>query len=251
MKARHLLVSTAIAGTLLAGAVVTMTLEHPPTTQLGKDIDAFQRKLDQAQRLATSLQAKQQDIEARTQYLEGHVGTGQSGSGENHDARLVAGLRQAHQELAELRAELAALRGGADALSRLPTAATLEPTAEQLAARSDERMTAQLALFETTFHAEAPDPNWSYSAEAQVRDGLQQAMNNTLTVQDLACNASLCRLEASLAVGTDPTEVFRSLDEIVAWDGEIFLNVDQDTGDTQAYFGRPGMPLPRMQSDAL
>ncbi len=144
------------------------------------------------------------------------------------------GLARLQQELAELKNTY-----------ELPIAANPEQafTPEQIEAQAIEQQILQTQLLENTLMSEASDPDWSISAEEQVRSGIDK-VEAELTINDLVCASTVCKLEAS-SKSNDPAEVFRSMDQHLAWDGEIYMTINLDEGHTTAWLGRPGESLPR------
>lgn len=153
----------------------------------------------------------------------------------------VQRLQQALAELHDARQLPAATTAGA---------ATSSPmlTPEQIEAQAAQQQRAQAQLLENTLAAEARDPEWSISAEEKVRAGLS-AVTGELTVNDLVCATTMCKLEAS-STASDASEVFRAMNEHLAWDGEMFVTINLDEGHTTAWLAKPGATLPRADSAA-
>jgi hypothetical protein len=153
----------------------------------------------------------------------------------------IARAQQEMQRLQQELADLGAIRTLPDAAAPAEPAPTMTP--EQIEAQAAQQQRAQTQLLENTLVAEARDPEWSIDAEEKVRAGLG-AVRGELTVNDLVCANTLCKLEVS-STGSDAAAVFRTMNEHLSWDGEMFVTINLDEGHTTAWLGRPGASLPR------
>lgn len=111
---------------------------------------------------------------------------------------------------------------------------------------STRKAQAQERLFEESFAAEEADPQWSLEAKEQLTTRLQGA--GQIQVGKLECASTMCQLSAQTASSADPTSIYRSLQENLAWEGEMYVSMNQETGAMTAYFSRPGNSLPRAAS---
>lgn len=157
--------------------------------------------------------------------------------------RFTREVEQARQALTQIQNEMQAMRTGP---SFTGDGALAQPTPEQMLDISTRKAQAQERLFEESFAAEEADPQWSLEAKEQLTTRLQGA--GQIQVGKLECASTMCQLSAQTASSADPTSIYRSLQENLAWEGEMYVSMNQETGAMTAYFSRPGNSLPRAAS---
>lgn len=245
MKKAHMLTTTTSILAILAFAGIWQTL--PDDRAIMAELKTINQKINiNTARLAGEVSELEQRLSARTDLLEAQTAQLLSANPNIASAHINDDIINAQNELERLKQEMAELKNSHELVSsELPTPI---PSPEQVDAQANEQQRMQVQLLEDTLIAETADPDWSIAAEEQVRTGLIQA-SDELAVDNLVCATTMCKLEAS-SKSDDPAEIFRNMDEHLAWEGEIFMTVNLDEGRTTAWLGRPGESLPRADYSA-
>ncbi len=210
------------------------------------ELKSMNQKIDtSAAALAGRVDNLELRLAARTETLDEQLAQLRSTNPVTATMDVSDNIARAQQDMVRLQQEIARLHDTRNLPVAANPAATAAPTLtpEQIEALAAQQRRVQTQLLETTLVAEARDPDWSVAAEDQVRTGLGK-VSAELTVNDLICASTLCKLEAS-STASDPAEVFRTMNEHLAWDGEMFMTINLDEGRTTAWLGRPGATLPR------
>ncbi len=155
--------------------------------------------------------AKQLRTERPKSSAEGESATSLSG---NENLEL-------HDQLAQVRAEVAALRAQLSATPPAPTAPSEINAVDPTAGRRDPEALAeqqqvwheQMAAVETAFRGERRDGRWSSVTEAAVRDAARSDEGLHSALRSVDCRAQTCRVE----IADDGThKVSRDLPKFVA-----------------------------------
>lgn len=238
------LAGSAVLIVLIAGATLfsiksglvslSEPVQAPPATAMA-NLD------DSSERLARRLAEIERQLKARENQRSGD-------DDDDNNAELSAAMQETQEEIARLKETLAELQNSArtdhnDEQDSVQPIADL--TQEQIEQRMHENQLAQVDLLDATFATEAPDLEWSVDTEQQVLDNFSHS-DSPVAIDSIACAASLCRLEASTDGVTDAADIFRSIDENLGWEGEMFVSFDNQ-GLATAYLARPGQSLPRIE----
>jgi len=162
------------------------------------------------------------------------------------------------QELAALASQVALVnaRQGSEhylALADEPERETWEEgagkqdlTPEEAQSIADEHSRSQVELIEQTMQREETDPQWAEGAQQSLRDAFQDVELTGLHFEDAVCQTTLCRLNLTVDVDTDPGEGFREMRDAIPWEGTGFSRIDAETGEIEVYLARKGHALPRL-----
>jgi len=166
-------------------------------------------------------------------------------------------------ELTSLRSQLAGLNQGQTSIDRIASAdlenseasawdeegATAELTPEEELEQVEAQTLAQIELFEETILAEQSDPEWSSWAELALDDAYRSEEMAGIKLVGAECRTTVCRMELSLDGSASPEETFRKLTELVPWQGEGFVRIDDgvegESAQVVAYLAREGYSLPQ------
>jgi hypothetical protein len=92
---------------------------------------------------------------------------------------------------------------------------------------------------------EAEDPAWADEAETMLRGKLGDGTFPGLTLVDLDCRSTLCRIDVEADDPTLAAQMFERLPLELSWQGNAMMGPDPDHRTTTVmYLSRPGMPLP-------
>lgn len=233
---------TGIKGLLAILAIAAVWQTLPDDSAMMTELKSMNQKIDDnAEHLADQVNDLEQRLTMRTEALENQTAQLRSSNPDIATADINEDIASAQNAMERLKQELEEMRDTHEIPATVNSTAI--PTPEQIEAQADEQRQLQEQLLETTLISEASDPDWSIAAEEQVRAGISK-IDTEMTVNDLICATTMCKLEAS-SKAEDPAEIFRSVDEHLAWEGEIFMTIDLDEGRTTAWLGRPGESLPR------
>lgn len=109
----------------------------------------------------------------------------------------------------------------------------------------------KMALLNSTFNTETPDPNWSHQASEKITQLFEHEQLQGTELLTAACGATLCRIEAE-AIDPNATEQFMThFPFLIDWQGSAFGQIlDNENGvETLVYFvSREDHPLPRVES---
>lgn len=116
---------------------------------------------------------------------------------------------------------------------------------KQLALQEDIRQQQQHDLFESTFSSQDSDPDWSLQAVDKVKSSL--ALLDGLQIDNIECASTICKMTASTTSEGDTMDMYRDVDQKLAWPGQIYMSINENTGAMIAYLGREGNPLPNIE----
>ena len=119
-------------------------------------------------------------------------------------------------------------------------------TPEDEVRRAEAQVQAQIDLLEVTVLAEAPDPVWTSAAERSLQSVFQREEKAGFHLVQTECRTTLCRLELSLDGSVSPEESFHSLVQMMPWQGQAFIRIeDGEGGAVVVYLAREGHALPQ------
>lgn len=155
--------------------------------------------------------------------------------------------RSISREVQAARQELLQIKQEMQALAKPDRAKNLveQITPEQMLELAERKAQAQQRLFEESFAAEEIDPNWSIDIKEQVAHKLKNI--NQIQVSKLECASTMCQLTANANATKDVTQIYREMSEHLAWQGEMHISMNQETGLMTAYLAKPGKSLPRAE----
>lgn len=245
MEKAHMLTITVSAVAALAFAGIWQTL--PDDQAIMAKLNTVNQKInDNTTRLTDEVSELEQRLNVRANLPEAQTTQLTSAKQRIAMEHINDDIINTQNELERLKQEMAQLKNSHKLVSSEPL--TPIPSPEQIDTQANSQQRAQVQLLEDTLITETSDPDWSIAAEEQVRSGLVKA-SGELAVDNLVCATTMCKLEAT-STSNDPAEIFRDMDEKLAWEGEIFMTVDLDEGRTTAWLGRPGESLPRADYSA-
>lgn len=128
-------------------------------------------------------------------------------------------------------------------------ASQTELTPEQMQQRVDDMLESHVALIEETLQTEAPDPQWSGTAQQSLHEAFHSANIHGVTLEDAVCQTTLCRLKFNFDAQTSSDEGFRALQDAVPWEAAGFSRIDDETGEIEVYLAREGHDLPKYAMD--
>lgn len=234
----------AIATAAIAIIAGVLAQRDGDESEIIAELKTLHQKIDgNAATLASRVGELEQRVTARADGLDAQIAELRAINPVTATADVNTDIARAQQEMQRLKDELADLGEAHTLPAAAPADSWAIQTPEQIEAQAAEQQRAQTQLLENTLVAEARDPEWSIGAEEKVRAGLSD-VKDELTVNDLVCASTMCKLEASSA-GGDVAEVFRTMNEHLSWDGEMFVTINLDEGHATAWLGRPGASLPR------
>lgn len=157
---------------------------------------------------------------------------------------LMAQQSQLNKSLSQLSQKFENMVGDLDVLKNQqpePSAQTRETTVvpKNASAMSWDEYDHQLV---SRFTAEPVDPEWS-TASYEKLSGELDAIPGMLEINDLSCASTICRFNGIYDTQqTGRNDVLRKL-ETLAWNGEVDIKSNTNTGELTVYFAKPGHPL--------
>jgi hypothetical protein len=110
--------------------------------------------------------------------------------------------------------------------------------------RAEAQTGARIEVFEGTMRVENADPEWASAAELALNEAFHHEAMAGLRLGRANCRTSLCRLELFLADSRPAEETFQQLIDIIPWDGQGFVRIDEASGEAVLYLAREGYALP-------
>lgn len=144
------------------------------------------------------------------------------------------------REMADTRARQATL--GAAAATPAKAAEEAAPNAEVKAQIEEDRRVQQLQTLDNRLALESRDGEWSSASETSIRSGLGE-ISKQLSIAEVKCASSLCKVSGSMADHGDPATLYRNVMDKLQWAGETQFTIDPSSGQVIAYLGRPGSNL--------
>ena len=103
----------------------------------------------------------------------------------------------------------------------------------------------QITLLNNTLLSEFIDHNWSEMAIEDVYESFQSSSLEKYTVLAADCRSTMCRIEVMLNE-VPPEDGFHELGDSLPWNGEMFFQADDESGEAIIYLARVNHSLPRL-----